>query len=367
MGRHPAVRRIREHARSSQLGPRLATAALVLVALAFATSSPFGAGSPSAAPAPPLLRSASTGQNAAASASLTVAKPAGVASGDVLVASVAARLGSGSPLNQPAGWSLVRRDDCSGPQKTDLSQAFFYKVAGGSEPASYTFGFSDTTAAAGSVLAFTGVDTASPLDGSAGRFTRNSIYLHGPSLTPSGEGRRLVGSFAHSGAQGVAVPSGMTGRGTSAVTASPTTSLTVADEALATAGETGNKTARGQAAESCNVAGVVLLRPAGGSSNPPPPPPPPPPPASAASAVASSSLSPAAVSSATVPATSAFTATALASTPVSAPAIPTPAIPTPTLASAPAERVDGRDQYAVAVHGAREPRPREDHDERRHA
>lgn len=276
MGNHDAYRRIREHARSSHVGFRLAAAALLLVVVASASTSRFGAESPSAAPASPALRSASAAQNAASSSSLSVAKPAGVASGDVLVAAVAARLSAGSAFTQPAGWTLVRRDDCSGPQKTDLAQALFYKVAGGSEPSSYTFSFSAPTGAAGSVLAYSGVDTANPLDGSSGKYTRNTVFIHGPSLDASGEGRRLVASFAHSGTQGVSSPSGMTDRASSAVSVTPTASVTVADEARASGGATGNRTARGQTAQSCNVGGMVLLRPNGGSNTSPPPSPPPP-------------------------------------------------------------------------------------------
>ena len=279
--RNHAVRRIREYARSSYLGNRLATVALLLVVIAAASTSRFGAGSPSAAPAPPAVRSVTTAHNAATSSSLTIAKPSGVVSGDVLVATVAARLGAESSLSQPAGWTLVRRDDCSGPLRTALSQALFYRIVGGSEPSSYTFSFPTPTGATGSVLAYTGVDPATPVEASGGRFTRNTVFAHGPSLTAAGEGRRLVGSFAHSGSSGVASPSGMTERAQAAVTASPTASVTISDAALAVAGETGNRTARGQSAQACNIAAMLLLRPSGGSSTSPPPPPPapqPPPP-----------------------------------------------------------------------------------------
>jgi hypothetical protein len=277
MGNHDAYRRIKEHARSSYVGFRLAAAALMLVVLASASTSKFGAGSPSAAPAAPTLRAASTSQNSASAAALTLAKPQGVASGDVLVAAVAARLGSGSAVSQPSGWRLIRRDDCSGPSQTVLAQAIYYKVATASEPSSYTFTFQASTGSAGSVLVYSGVDTANPVDGSSGRYSRNTVYAHAPALTPSGEGRRLVAAFAHSGAQDVTVPSDTTQRAATMVTISPTATFTAADQALASALSTGTKSARASSPQSCNLGALVLLRPNGGSSTTPPPPSPPPP------------------------------------------------------------------------------------------
>jgi hypothetical protein len=197
-------------------------------------------------------------------------------SGDVLVAAVAARLSPGSPLAQPSGWTLVRRDECSGPNRTVLTQALFYRVASGSEPASYTFSFAAPTGAAGSVLAYSGVDTANPVEANSGRFSRNTVFIHGPAMTAAGEGRRLVGSFAHSGRDGVASPSGMSQQSHATVTADPTASATVTDQALATAGDTGNRAARSQTPQACNIGGMVLLRPNGATSTSPPPPPPPP-------------------------------------------------------------------------------------------
>ena len=272
MRNHEAVQRVREHARSSYVGFRLAAVALLLVVLASASTSRLGAGSPSAAPAPPSLRSASAAQNAAASSSVTVAKPTGVTSGDVLVAAVTARVDAGSALTQPSGWTLVRRDDCSGPERTVLAQALFYKVATGSEPSSYAFSFPVSTGAAGSVLAYAGVNTATPVDGSSGRYSRNTVFTHGPSVTPSGEGRRLVASFAHSGAQNVTPPSGSTQRAVSMVSATPTATMTVVDEALASSAASGNKVAKASTPQACNVGGMVLLTPSGATSTNPPPP-----------------------------------------------------------------------------------------------
>src|SRR5690242_21056605 len=81
---------------------------------------------------------------------LTIARPATTASGDVLVASLDARLDGTSAVTPPAGWNLIRRD-ASTPGYSALTQALYYKVAGSAEPATYSWGLASTVSAAGSV------------------------------------------------------------------------------------------------------------------------------------------------------------------------------------------------------------------------
>ncbi|MBA2741068.1 MAG: hypothetical protein H0U46_03550, partial [Actinobacteria bacterium] len=191
----------------------------------------------------------------------------------MLLAAVTARLDASSAFSQPAGWAQIRRDDCSGPLRTDLSQAFFYKVVSGSEPSSYVFSFPASTGAAGTVLAYTGVSSSAPVIASTGRYTRNSVVTHGPAVTASAEGGRVIGFFGHSGAEGVSAPSGMTQRTTTYVSDGSTVTLSSADEALASSASSGNKAARSARQQSCNLGGLILLRPGGSDPSPPPPPP----------------------------------------------------------------------------------------------
>ena len=99
-------------------------AALVLLALLVSIST----GADGAAPA---FRSSSTAATSGPSTSVTVGKPGGVAAADVLLASVAVRNGS---VQAPAGWQLVRSDDCE-IHGERLTQAVFVRTASGSEPA----------------------------------------------------------------------------------------------------------------------------------------------------------------------------------------------------------------------------------------
>ncbi len=65
--------------------------------------------------------------------SLTVAKPTGIAQNDLLFAFVG-HLNATDRLNTPAGWTQIARN-----KNGSVNQALFYKVAGASEPANYTF------------------------------------------------------------------------------------------------------------------------------------------------------------------------------------------------------------------------------------
>lgn len=109
------------------------------------------------------LRSSSTASGVNVT-SLALAKPAGVAAGDFLLARVANRNQVGATIAPPAGWSLLRSDQSA----SQLKSFVLFKVAGASEPASYSFGVSIASNAAGSIMAFSGVDPANPIDASSG-------------------------------------------------------------------------------------------------------------------------------------------------------------------------------------------------------
>src|SRR5260221_10800233 len=68
---------------------------------------------------------------------LAIGLPAGTASGDVMVAHVIVRT-AGNAIAAPAGWNPVLRQDSS----SSIATATYEKVAGSSEPASYTWSFS---------------------------------------------------------------------------------------------------------------------------------------------------------------------------------------------------------------------------------
>jgi hypothetical protein len=154
-----------------------------------------------AAPSGPAFVGASSAANATAT-TLVLPKPAGFASGDALLASVATR---GAPtITPPAGWTLVRLD-ASG---STVRQAVYVHIAGGSEPASYTFTLSSAQSAAGGILAYTGVDPANPIDATGGQANAASTSITAPSITTTGTNRMLVGLFATAALTSETAPAG---------------------------------------------------------------------------------------------------------------------------------------------------------------
>lgn len=99
----------------------------------------------------------------------------GTVTGDLLVAQVTARGGTGVTITAPAGWSTVSDT----VHTTLVRQGVYRKAATASEPASYAFGLSTTQTATGGISSFAGANTAAPIDGSSvGGDARDVIDRH---------------------------------------------------------------------------------------------------------------------------------------------------------------------------------------------
>jgi hypothetical protein len=101
--------------------------------------------------------------------SLAIAKPAALVTGDVMIASIAVR-DSGAVVTPPAGWTALPRVDQTTSGNT-MSLLTYWRAAAAGEPATYTWTLSGTDHAAGGIQAFSGVDTAAPINASAGQQT----------------------------------------------------------------------------------------------------------------------------------------------------------------------------------------------------
>lgn len=95
-----------------------------------------------------------TGNSGAAS--LAISRPAGLAFGDLLIAQVT--VNGTATATPPSGWTLI--DEVT---SDDNRQRLFYRTASASEPASYSFSFSSSARAAGTVVAMRGVEVISPV------------------------------------------------------------------------------------------------------------------------------------------------------------------------------------------------------------
>ena len=131
---------------------------------------------------------------------VTVAEPAGVISGDVLLAQIVVDDGTGSNMpSAPTGWTFIRDDTVSGG---NLTSWLYYKVADGSEPGSYSWTISSQYAA-GVMGAWRNASTM-PFDQSSGKATSKAMaLLAAPALTPTYSGELQVYFY---GSQGGTAP-----------------------------------------------------------------------------------------------------------------------------------------------------------------
>jgi hypothetical protein len=201
-----------------------------------------------------VFRSASKGGSK--SATLSIARPAGITSGDVLVASIAAR--GSAPISAPAGWVVVE-NRVSG---TTLRTVAFLKVAGASEPTGYTFTLSAGNGAAGVIASYAGVNTSSPLAAANGSPNAASSAIAAPSISTTSPNSLLVGVFATATGATVSPPAGMVEAVESLFKSGPRkVAIELSDQVIAAAASTGPRTASASKA-AVNIGLVLALSPA---------------------------------------------------------------------------------------------------------
>jgi len=123
-----------------------------------------------------VFRSAQSATSGILASSLAITKPTGLVAGDVMVATTSI-VGTGA-ITAPAGWTAITNTT----QGSAIRQFSWYKVAGASEAASYTFGLPLASEASGGIVAYSGVETSNPLNvfGTANGASGNAVA---PSVT----------------------------------------------------------------------------------------------------------------------------------------------------------------------------------------
>jgi len=210
-------------------------------------------------------RGSAGGDNGGGSTSLTLARPAGVLPGDVMVAAIAVRGGTATGITSvPAGWTLVPGGANPIDNGTDLKLAVYYKAATAAEPANYTWGFSSSEKASGGIQAYANVDPADPIDAALGQATPSGTTHSTPSVTTTLDGTMLVASFATAtGANWTPQTPGLTERYEAASRGgaqATRTSSEGTDQLQAAAGATGAKTSMASRA-AVGVAHLLALAP----------------------------------------------------------------------------------------------------------
>ena len=208
----------------------------------------------------PAFRSAASATTTGAT--LTITKPSGVATNDVLIASIGLTPSSVA-ITPPAGWTLVRRTDNAGP--TSNSMAVYSRVAGASEPASYAWGVSGASFTVGGVQAFTGVDTATPIDVENGQSTASATTHATPGVTTSLANTLVVTSHAFASSRTWTPPSGMTESFDRPSGANSATGMSIEGNRglQAVAGVTGTKTATAAGNADAGNTHILALKPSG--------------------------------------------------------------------------------------------------------
>ncbi|MFW2403867.1 MAG: DNRLRE domain-containing protein [Gammaproteobacteria bacterium] len=101
-----------------------------------------------------------TEAKATAATNLSVDKPAGTGTGDLLIATLVTDGSKSASMSAPAGWTVIDLAEQSG----QVTYGVWWKLAGASEPASYTWSWSDGEKVYGTVMRFTGHNPATPID-----------------------------------------------------------------------------------------------------------------------------------------------------------------------------------------------------------
>lgn len=197
------------------------------------------------------FRSAAGAQNGSGATSLSLPLPTGAVAGDALVAGVAVRSSSVS-LTPPSGWvQTINASEGSG-----IRMIVFQKVAGSGEPASFTWTFSGSVAAAGVIASYSGVHTGQPVEAADGWGNGSSRSITAPGISTS-SGAMLLNFSATSVATTITPPTGMTERADQAGTG---VTISVSDQPRPSAGGSGNRVATAGLAAP-NVGHSVSLRP----------------------------------------------------------------------------------------------------------
>jgi hypothetical protein len=206
------------------------------------------------------VRIGSSSNSASGATSLTLGRPAGTQAGHVMVASIVTSDG-GAAVTAPDGWATVRHDVLPGA----IRQTIYTKVAGVSEPGSYTWTLSGRGQVAGGVSTYSGVDTAQPVDAHDATLNQSAgTAVTAPSITTTVAGARLL-HFAAVNAEGTLVaPDGMVQRWLAAAPVGATSDALAAsfdDSKAVPLGRTGSRTATATEPGAA-IAVLLALRPA---------------------------------------------------------------------------------------------------------
>jgi hypothetical protein len=185
---------------------------------------------------------------------ITVARPAAVVAGDVMLVTVTTR--ALPALTPPAGWTRVAQTD----NGTVLRQAVYWKVARAGEPATYRWAFSSSRAAVVQLGAWKGVSTTAPVRAVASKVNASSATTTAPAVAAAA-GDRVVTLFGTARSGAITPAAGLTERTEVSSATGPTpVAGEVSDTQVATTATVGPFTAVTSTGAAVNIGHTLSLR-----------------------------------------------------------------------------------------------------------
>jgi cellulose synthase/poly-beta-1,6-N-acetylglucosamine synthase-like glycosyltransferase/CheY-like chemotaxis protein len=183
----------------------------------------------------PIKLRASTTKTVNSGSSIVVDTPAGTQQNDLMFLTLA-WTGSAAPTT-PSGWTLTS----SNGSGSTTSLYSYRRIAGASEPATYTINFSVAATIAAWEGSYIGVDTTTPFDVSSG-FNANGTTHTTPGITTTVFGDLIVVGYALAANGTFTTPTAMTAEGNPIAGTSAFESLAVFDTIAGAAGTIAGKT-----------------------------------------------------------------------------------------------------------------------------
>jgi len=150
---------------------------------------------------------------------------------------------------------VLRQDSTS-----SISTASYLKVAGVSEPASYTWSFGTAGQASGGIASYTGVNTTTPVDAKHAQYNSSTSNVDNSGVTTTTANDMLVYLVGIAVATTVNVPSGFTQEWS--IKSSSTTTSEMSQKLFASVGSTGTIHGTHNGGANSNITFLIALRPA---------------------------------------------------------------------------------------------------------
>jgi len=194
---------------------------------------------------------------------MNIAKPANLQKGDVLVAIVASSFAYGG-VPTPAGWTLIQSID-QGSQVIQLNT--YYHVVDGSEPPSWSWQLgvpaNPDARATGSIIAYRGVNTTSPIGASETRCCKNGTSTTVASINTITANNMVLAVFAEGQSNSTYTPPAALTGVTNVSNGEPNwgNHHMFGDFVMASAGATGHQIAKNGKNTGADVAQLIALQP----------------------------------------------------------------------------------------------------------